>query len=191
MSNKNNIGNCNSGNCNSGNWNSGNWNSGYWNSGDWNSGDCNSGNWNSGDWNSGNWNSGDWNSGAFNTNEPKMRLFNKELDMTVSEFCSKYNLYMNIPLARWVYKEDMSETEKTEVDGWETMGGYLKTLDFKEACRVWWAENEGDHERFLTLPGFDAEIFEEITGIDVEEQVEEMTLEEVCKRLGKTVKIVK
>jgi hypothetical protein len=34
-------------------------------------------------------------------------------------------------------------------------------------------------------------MFKRITGIDTAEQVEEMTMEEVCKALGKTVKIKK
>jgi len=97
-----------------------------------------------------------------------MRLFNKDLDMTVEEFFNKYNIYMDIPLNRWIYKEKMTEEEKKSVKGWETMGGYLKTLPYKEACQIWWEENPNDHERFLTLPGFDTEIFKEITGIDTE-----------------------
>ena len=90
-----NSGNWNSGDCNSGNWNSGDRNSGNCNSGDWNSGDRNSGDCNSGDRNSGNWNSGDWNSGVFNTDEPKMRAFNKETDITMTEFLNgiEYSFY--------------------------------------------------------------------------------------------------
>ena len=106
-----NSGDRNSGHCNSGDWNSGDSNSGHWNSGDlnsgdtnsgnsnsgdWNSGDRNSGHWNSGDcnsgdWNSGHWNSGDRNSGIFNTDEPKMRAFNKETDITMTEFLKGIN----------------------------------------------------------------------------------------------------
>jgi len=160
-----NSGDRNSGDWNSGDWNSGYRNSGYWNSGYWNSGDRNSGNWNSGDRNSGDWNSGDWNSGNFNTNTPCVRIFNVQTDITFEDFQSKYNTYMDIPLNRWVYESDMSDTEKSEVKGWETTGGYLKTLPFKEACQIWWKENPSEHDRFLTLPHFNAEIFEEITGI--------------------------
>jgi hypothetical protein len=164
-----NSGNRNSGNWNSGNRNSGNWNSGNWNSGNWNSGDWNSGNWNSGDWNSSNWNSGNRNSGFFNTGEPdKIMVFNKWLDMKPSEFLAKYNIYADIPLNRWIVKDKMTKEEKKEVKGWKQAGGYLKTLDFKEACQVWWKENPEGHQRFLDLPNFNAEIFKEITGIDVE-----------------------
>ena len=167
----------NSGDCNSGDFNSGNYNSGDYNSGNYNSGDCNSGSFNSGDCNSGSFNSGDYNSGyrnsgSFNINEPKMRLFNKELDMTVSEFKSKYSLYMNISLNTWIDESNMTDAEKDSNEGWEEVGGYLKTIEYKDVCRKWWEENPEEHERFLTLPGFDSEIFEEITGIDVDKPEE-------------------
>ena len=163
----------NSGYMNSGNWNSGNRNSGNMNSGNRNSGNMNSGYWNSGNRNSGNrnsgyWNSGYWNSGSFNTDCPKMRLFNKELDITVEEFYAKYNISADIPLNRWIDKEKMTKEEKQAVTGWETMGGYLKTLEYKEACKIWWNENLGEHDRFLKLPGFDWTIFTSITGIEAE-----------------------
>ena len=139
-------------------------NTGCDNSGNWNSGD-----WNSGYWNSGNWNSGDWNNGVFNTGEPdKIMVFNKWLDMKPSEFLEKYNIYADIPLNRWIDKDDMTKEEKKEVEGWDQMGGYLKTLDFKEACKVWWNENPDEHKRFTSLPNFDEKVFTEITGIELE-----------------------
>jgi hypothetical protein len=177
-----NTGYWNSGNSNSGDRNSGYSNSGYSNSGDSNSGNSNSGYWNSGDRNSGNSNSGnsnsgDWNSGAFNRDCPKMRIFEEELDLTIEEFYQKYDISMDIPLNRWIDKSDMTKEEKAEVEGWETMGGYLKTLEYKEACQKWWSENPDEHQRFLDLPHFNAEIFEEITGIDVESKAETIEIE--------------
>ena len=188
----NNTGVENTGNRNSGNRNSGNRNSGDENSGDCNSGSCNSGKWNSGHWNTGDWNSGNRNSGYFNTGSPdKIQIFNVWVEMTQEEFEEKYNIYANLPLNRWVDSSEMSDTEKKINSGWEARGGFLKTLEFKEACVVWWAENEDRHKDFLKLPSFDAEIFKEITGIDVTQETEEMTMEEVCEALGKTIKIKK
>ena len=189
----NNSGDRNSGDWNSGDWNSGDWNSGNRNSGYRNSGYRNSGDGNSGDWNSGNGNSGDWNSGMFNRDSPKMRLFEKDLDMTVEEFYGTHNIYMRLPLNRWIDKTDMTAEEKEGTDSWKTTGGILRTLDYKEAHRVWWSENTDDHERFLNLPGFDWEIFTEITGIEKdtgkEESIEiegkKYTLDEIKKALGK------
>ena len=89
--------------------------------------------------------------------------------MKPSEFLDKHNIYADIPLNRWVEKEEMTEEEKKSVKGWEEMGGYLKTLDFKEACQIWWRENSSGHKRFIELPNFRADLFKEITGIDTEE----------------------
>ena len=123
--------------------------------------------------NSGDWNSGDRNNGYFNIDAPdKIRIFGQWVDMTHDEFHQKYNICAEIPLNRWVDGEDMTEEEKSTIEGWEELGGYLKTLDFKEACRIWWAENPDRHQDFLSLPHFNAEMFKEITGIDVEKKTE-------------------
>ena len=160
---------------NSGYWNSGNRNSGYCNSGDWNSGNWNSGNRNSGDWNSGNRNNGDWNSGnrnsgIFNTNEPKMRAFNKESDMTYTEFREKFGWNdIEFPLNVWRDKSEMTDEEKKSVSGWETMSGYLKTLSYKEAWAAGWAKATDEQKKwYQSLPNFDEKIFEEITGIKID-----------------------
>jgi hypothetical protein len=190
-----NSGYWNSGNGNSGDWNSGNGNSGDWNSGDRNSGDRNSGYWNSGyrnsgDWNSGNgnsgngnsgdWNSGDRNSGIFNTNEPKMRAFNKESDMTYTEFRAKYGYKdIDFPLNVWRDKSEMTDEEKKSVVGWETMGGYLKTLGYKEAWAAGWAKATDEQKKwYQSLPNFSWSIFTEITGIESEnEEIESNVIE--------------
>lgn len=184
-----NSGNWNSGYCNSGNWNSGYWNSGSRNSGNWNSGSHNSGDWNSGsrnsgDWNSGrgnsgsrnsgNWNSGDWNSGNCNsgffcTNSPKLRLFNKETDFTMEEFI-KTEWYAVLTsgefnLTKW---RAYTDEEKAQDERKRFIGGELITIPYKEACANWWASlSEKDKAIIKTIPNFDANIFAEITGIDV------------------------
>ena len=192
-----NSGNCNSGNCNSGNWNSGNWNSGNWNSGncnsgdwnsgncnsgncnsgDWNSGNCNSGNCNSGNWNSGNWNSGDWNAtsfsnGCFNTAYSKIYMFNKPTDWTFEQWfnCRARRLLNKIddcPL-EYVYLSDMTDEEKAAHPEAETTGGYLKERTIADNAQKWWdGLNNDDRNVILSLPNFDAAIFKETTGIDV------------------------
>lgn len=120
-----------------------------------------------------------------------MRLFEKELHMTVKEFYDEYDIHMDLPLNVWINESDMTDTEKSEVSGWKEMGGYLKTLEYKEACQKWWTDNPNDHDRFLGLPGFDAEIFEDITGINVNTKVKEMTVADISKQLGYGVKVVK
>lgn len=169
-----NSGSCNSGSCNSGNWNSGsrnsgNWNSGSRNSGDWNSGRGNSGSRNSGNWNSGDWNSGNCNNGFFCTNSPKLRLFNKETDFTMEEFM-KTEWYAVLTsgefnLTKW---RAYTDEEKAQDERKRFIGGELITIPYKEACANWWASlSEVDKAIIKTIPNFDANIFAEITGIDV------------------------
>ena len=162
-----NSGNYNSGNYNSGDWNSGNYNSGFCNSGNYNSGDWNSGNYNSGDWNSGNYNSGNRNSGFFNSNEPNVRMFNKDTklkkdDINIPSWC-----YFNLTV--WVSHdtatEEDKEVHKKEI---ETCGGFLKTLEYKEAWKLAYDKtNDKEKIQLFNLPNFDVDIFKEISGIDV------------------------
>lgn len=170
MDERNNSGSWNSGNLNSGNGNSGSWNSGNWNSGDLNSGNWNSGDRNSGDRNSGSGNSGDWNSGWFNTDEPNARFFGRDADIKLSEFvdserCPSWSAF---ELIKWIETSAMSDEEKKAHPTHKTCGGYLKTFGYKEAwANFWKATNESNRQKFLNLPNFDADIFFEITGIDV------------------------
>ena len=190
---KRNTGESNEGWYNSGDRNSGDYNSGYYNSGNRNSGNRNSGDRNSGDYNSGYYNSGDWNSGICNTNEPKMRAFNKECDYTYSEFRDKWGYKdIELPITAWINKEDMTDKEKEEVDGWETMGGYLKSdLTYKEAWKVAWDKaTQEQKDWYMSFPNFDADIWLEITGIDV--KVEDDKTQEALELLkSKGYKIVK
>ena len=181
-----NSGNFNSRNCNSGNFNSGNWNSGNFNSGDcnsrnWNSGDCNSGNWNSGNFNSGNWNSGNrnsgnWNSGNrnsgyFNTNEPPVRIFNAFTEVKKENIVFPKFLYFDLTV--WVSYDTATEEEKTKYKAEiETCGGFLKTLEYKEAFRrAWDKASKEEHKKLLNLPNWNNDIFKEISGIDAEAEI--------------------
>jgi hypothetical protein len=170
-----NSGDYNSGNCNSGDYNSGNYNSGDYNSGNCNSGDYNSGYYNSGDYNSGNrnsgyYNSGNYNSGWFNTNEPKMRFFNKDSEYTYSEFSKKFSfVYPDLKITTWVSYKDLPKDEQTTDT--KNMDGKLKTLTYKEAWAEYWARaSDEDKKWFQNLPNFDEKLFEEITGIKVNQE---------------------
>ena len=173
-----NSGDCNSGDCNSGNRNSGNRNSGDWNSGNRNSGNRNSGNRNSGDWNSGDWNSGDWNktsfsNGCFNTVSPKIYMFNKPTDWTLEHWLNCRARYLldqidDCPL-EYVWFDSMTDEEKAAHPEAETTGGYLKERTTADNARKWWAGLSADDRNIIfSLPNFDAAIFKEITGIDVD-----------------------
>ena len=172
------TGRCNSGNWNSGNCNSGDWNSGNCNSGDWNSGNWNSGNWNSGNWNSGNCNSGDCNktsfsNGCFNTVSPKIYMFNKPTDWTLEHWLNCRARYLlnqidDCPL-EYVWFDSMTDEEKAVHPEAKTTGGYLKERTTADNARKWWAGLSADDRNIIfSLPNFDAAIFKEITGIDVD-----------------------
>ena len=177
------TGYCNSANWNSGDWNSGNWNSGDWNSGNrnsgnWNSGNRNSGDWNSGDWNSGDWNSGDWNdtsfsNGVFNTKEPNIYMFDELTEMTYRDWLNHPARFIlnGVPFdeLRWVYSENMTDDEKKEHPEHDVTGGFLKEFDYSKNRQNWWdGLDKSDKEKIKSLPNFDKEKFERITGIKVD-----------------------
>ena len=202
-----NSGDGNSGDGNSGDWNSGYRNSGYRNSGYGNSGYGNSGDWNSGYRNSGDGNSGDWNSGygnsgygnstdreagIFNTTRGKLRLFNKQTDLTWDEIDHPNfdNLYLN----KWIPESEMTTEEKKAEAEFHVRGGYLKTFEWEEAWANYWRDSdEEERQKVLNLPNFDAGIFREITGIEVNQEPENTieiegksyTVNEIKKALGK------
>lgn len=191
-----NVGKANTGFGNTGNYNSGNYNSGHWNSGTRNSGNYNSGNYNSGHWNSGNWNSGYYNcgncntgdcnsgdfnktnfsNGCFNTKESKILMFNKPSDWSIEDwrYSEVKRLLDNIMynVLKWIYSYEMTDEEKEQHPEYEITGGYLKKCDKSECNQLWW-DSLSDPEKNIikSLPNFDAEIFKEITGIDINKGV--------------------
>jgi hypothetical protein len=175
--------NC-TGRCNTGDWNTGDWNTGNRNTGDWNTGDCNTGDWNTGnrntgDWNTGNRNTGDWNKSSFNTGcfmteEQKIMFFNKPSDWTYNDWLRSDARYLlnRIPknVVEWIYSEDMTDEEKAEHPTHETTGGYLKVLDESDCGQLWWGSLSDRQKNIIkALPNFDPEIFEQCTGINVNE----------------------
>ena len=172
-----NTGDCNTGNWNMGNRNTGDWNTGNWNTGDWNTGNWNTGNRNTGDWNTGDWNTGNRNTGFFNTNSQPLYMFNKPTDLTRDEilnFRGIKALSWNYENSWWIYSSNMTDEEKKAHPEHETTGGYLKTVDFKTACKMMWDSlDEEDKEAVRNLPNFDNDVFREITGISVEGENEQ------------------
>ena len=185
-----NSGNRNSGNRNSGDGNSGDWNSGDWNSGNWNSGNRNSGDWNSGNWNSGNRNSGDWNSGNRNSGnrnsgnrnsgdwnsgngknrflcseETPTYFFNKISDKKQSDVY--FPNWMYFDLLVWKRSSDMTEDEKMAYPLHETCGGWLFTLDYKEAAQASYNRaTKPEQDAVENIPNYDAQVLYDIFGID-------------------------
>jgi len=148
--------------------NSGHRNSGPHNSGDQNSGDQNSGHSNSGSQNSGGWNSGDLNTGYFNTITPEeILIFNKSCKKKLWENSEKPG-FIFFCLTQWINEEEMTDMEKIDNPSFFVSGGYLKKIDYKKAWKNSWDKaSTKDKELLLKLPNFDAEVFNEISGIDV------------------------
>ena len=137
-----------------------------------NSGNRNSGNRNSGNRNSGDWNATSFSNGCFNTVSPKIYMFNKSTDWTFNHWRNCRARYLlnqidDCPL-EYVHLSDMTDEEKAAHPEAETTGGYLKERTTADNARKWWAGlNADDRNIIFSLPNFDAEIFKEITGIDV------------------------
>lgn len=131
--------------------NTGLFNSGYCNSGDNNSGNNNTGNNNTGYRNSGDWNSCRYSAGVFcNEDDRNIRIFNKPSGISLREWRDSrfYQAIKSVPFML---------TEGTETK-----------YSYKEACIVWWNKlEEKDQATIQEIPNFDAKIFENITGIKV------------------------
>ena len=138
-----------------------------------NSGDCNSGDWNSGNRNSGDWNKTSFSNGCFNTVSPKIYMFNKPTDWTFEQWFNCRARYLlnridDCPL-EYVWFDSMTDEEKAAHPEAETTGGYLKERTTADNARKWWAGLSADDRNIIfSLPNFDAAIFKEITGIDVD-----------------------
>ena len=119
--------------------------------------------------NSGDSNSGYRNSGAFCTNpNPVIYLFDKPTDILVKDWeqSKAYDLMCRLENAFWIESSMMTEIEKQDYPSHKTTGGYLKTITLKEAWgNLWGNLDDASKNVFLSLPNFDANKFEEITGI--------------------------
>ena len=137
-----------------------------------NTGNCNTGDRNTGNWNTGDWNKSSFNNGCFMTEESTIMMFNKPTSWTYQTwYISDARYYLNqIPrnVVEWIFESDMTDEEKENHPEYKTTGGYLKVLDETECTQMWWDNaNEEVKQCILDLPNFDADIFKDCTGIDV------------------------
>lgn len=181
----NNLGSYNTGNSNHGYKNSGNCNYGVYNTGDGNcgvggnTGDGNTGRENSGYYNDGSKNSGYFNkcdnsTGFFCSEEENVRLFNRPSNMKRSEFEESpyFKALCSVPfnLTEWV---ENSSKEDSDTPAKQSLGGHLKTYTYQEACYNWWnAMTQENRSIVMSMPNFDADVFYEITGIDLRKEHE-------------------
>lgn len=172
-------GNHNSGVYNSGNYNSGRYNEGNHNSGDSNEGNSNSGSLNSGNYNSGNCNSGDNNSGCYNSGDHNSGHFNSGDNNGGDRNCGHYNsgccnsgCYNSGNFNGGIFNTNEPKMRAFNKIADLTFTEFLDSINysFSDLCdrisnKEFYPE---DYARIKALPNFDAEIFREITGIDIE-----------------------
>lgn len=120
----------------------------------------NTGLFNSGDWNSGDWNSCNYSNGVFCNQEDKdIRIFNKPSGMSLEEFWnSKYYGAL--------------QSEPLELTYWDNGNKKLKCRSYKDACAIWWSKLTAENKEIIQqIPNFDPDVFLNITGIDVREDI--------------------
>ena len=98
-------------------------------------------------------------------------MFNKDTDKNRDEIDFPQFLYFDLTV--WVSHDTATDEEKEEYKKEiETFGGFLKTLEYKEAFRLAWDKaDKEEHKKLLELPNWNNNIFKEISGIDAEAEI--------------------
>ena len=125
-----------------------------------------------------NCNSGNWNSGYCNTNKPLVRIFNKNTKIKRDELEFPSFMYFNLTV--WVSHDTATEQEKEKhKKEIEVCGGFLKTLQYKEAFKLAYEKaKQEEHYQLFALPNFSPKIFKEISGIDTRAEYKQWKLEQ-------------
>jgi len=185
------MANTNTGDCSTGDYSTGDYSTGDCSTGYYSTGYCSTGNRSTGNRSTGNCSISKFSSGHFSTIDYSgYGWFNKPCNKMWDEVDTPN--FTDFEIAYWISVENMTKEEKKENPTYKTTGGFLKSVDYKTAWKLFWRKtSEENKKKFLNLPNFDWDIFTEITGVEREEQAQEMTMEEVCKELGRTIKIKK
>ena len=91
--------------------------------------------------------------------------------MTWSEWYSHpvYFRVQKLEITKWIDWVDMTDQERKDHPKAYVCRGYLKEFQYKEAWKkLWESLSEEEKESFKTLPNYDADVFEDITGIRFE-----------------------
>ena len=96
-------------------------------------------------------------------------MFNKDCHIEDWENADKPS-FLYFDLCVWVSESDMTDEEKKNDPEFHVRGGYLKTLDYKDAWAIAYEKaTKEDIEKLKALPNFDADVFYEISGVRIEE----------------------
>ena len=123
--------------------------------------------------------------------QKNLMMFNKSITQEEYDTQIKYlkDKDFKLPIAKWVEYKDLSKDEQTITA--KQLGGLLKTLSYKDAWKQMWDEmKQEDRNFFTTLLNFDAEIFEDITGIRIEAETSLSGKEVEVKLDGKVYKAI-
>ena len=91
----------------------------------------------------------------------------KVKDIEIPSWCYEFDLTV------WVSHDTATEEEKQEHKAEiEICGGFLKTLDYKDAWRLAWNKASiEERKKLFELPNWDNEVFKDISGIDAEKEI--------------------
>ena len=93
-------------------------------------------------------------------------MFNKHTDKKWDEIDHPH--FKEFYLTKWIPESEMTNEEKIADPDFYVRQGYLKTFTYKEAWANFWKDtDESNRKKFLALPNFDEKVFEDITGINV------------------------
>jgi len=102
-------------------------------------------------------------------------VFNQECTFEQWENAEKPS-WLYFSCVNWVSEEKMTDQEKEYNPLFTAAGGYLKKCSYHEAAKLSW-DSVGDDDRLKTynynLPNFDADIAQEIFGIDFKSWIDE------------------
>jgi len=80
------------------------------------------------------------------------------------------NFIYNLAITEWISFSKMTDEEKKQYPKAFVCDGYLKRFSYKEAWKILWDKTpKAERESVKSLPNFDAVIFEEITGIKIDD----------------------
>ncbi len=94
------------------------------------------------------------------------QIFNQQVTKDEWEKVKSELPEIELKVAKWIDKKDMSDDDKENSSVWKETGGILKVFSYEEAWANWWKEaKQEDKNKILNCKYFDAKMFTEITGL--------------------------
>ena len=107
-----------------------------------------------------------------------------------NSFQQKRYRVFNVEVGKEKYNKIKKIYRKLEFDKNENYENY--ETRFQTAFKKMWNNLlKEEKQEYFDIPHFNWEGFTFITGIEKEQQIEEMTVEQICKELGREIKIIK